>query len=351
MSGGVYGGDEVGALVFDPGHHSLRVGYGGEDCPKSEIPSIIGLSQDESTKSEAMEVDGANVTKKQNYHIDTGALHFAKKGMEVSTYLKDGMIENWDMLEQLLDYSFAKIIKSDSESHPVLFSEAPWNQKPRREKLCEIMFEKYNVPAFFLVKNAVLSAFANGRSTGIVLDSGATHTTAIPIHDGYVLQQGIVKSPIGGDFMTTQCRQFLGDKGVEVVPPYQIAAKEETKEDGDPAKWTKKPNLPEVTKSWHDYMVKEVVEDFKNTILQVSDMPYDEEVCSNIPQVTYEFPNGFRDEFGLERFKIPEALFDPQKIRVPNAHTMLSVPHVLTTSVGKNSLSEFDFDRPVMFLF
>ena len=24
MSGGVYGGDEVGALVFDPGHFSLR---------------------------------------------------------------------------------------------------------------------------------------------------------------------------------------------------------------------------------------------------------------------------------------------------------------------------------------
>ena len=25
------------------------------------------------------------------------------------------------------------------------------------------MFEKYNVPAFFLVKNAVLAAFANGE--------------------------------------------------------------------------------------------------------------------------------------------------------------------------------------------
>ena len=48
MSGGVYGGDEVGALVFDPGHFSLRVGYAGEDCPKSEIPSHVGTSIDES---------------------------------------------------------------------------------------------------------------------------------------------------------------------------------------------------------------------------------------------------------------------------------------------------------------
>lgn len=339
MSGGVYGGDEVGALVFDPGHFSLRVGYAGEDSPKSEVPSIVGISEDTTAsseaggvKSESMDVDSSNVSKKK-FHIDTGALHFAKKGMDVSTYIKDGMIENWEMFEQLLDYSYNKIIKSESEYHPVLFSEAPWNQKHRREKLTEIMFEKYNVPAFFLVKNAVLSAFANGRSTGLVVDSGATHTSAVPIHDGYVLQQAIVKSPLAGDFMTMQCKQFLEDQGVEIVPPYQVAGKEEVRE-GEPAKWTKKPNLPEVTKSWHNYMVKEVVQDFQSAVLQVSDSPYDEEYVSNIPQVSYEFPNGYHNEFGLERFKISESLFDPTKIRVPNANTMLSVAHVVTTSVG-----------------
>ena len=62
MSGGVYGGDEVGALVFDPGHFSFRVGYAGEDCPKSEIPSIVGISEastssDNEVKSENMEVN------------------------------------------------------------------------------------------------------------------------------------------------------------------------------------------------------------------------------------------------------------------------------------------------------
>jgi len=335
MSGGVYGGDEVGALVFDPGHFSIRVGYAGEDSPKSEIPSFVGLS--DAPKTEAMDVDGktmdtANI-KNKKYHIDTVALHYPKKGMDISTYIKDGMIENWETFEQIMDYSYDKIIKSESEQHPVLFSEAPWNQKHRREKLTEIMFEKYNVPAFFLVKNAVLAAFANGRSTGIVLDSGATHTSAVPIHEGYVLQQAIVKSPLAGDFLTMQCRQLLNDMQVEMVPPYLIAGKEEVK-DGDPAKWTKKKDLPEVTKSWHDYMSREVIQDFQHAVLQVSDTPYDEELVATIPQVTYEFPNGYRNEFGIDRFKIAEALFDPQKIRVPNANTMLSVAHVLTTSVG-----------------
>ena len=88
----------------------------------------------------------------------------------------------------MLDYSYKKLIQSESELHPVLFSECPWNKKDKREKITEIMFEKYNVPAFFLVKNAVLAAFANGKSTALVVDSGATHTSAIPVHDGYVLQ-------------------------------------------------------------------------------------------------------------------------------------------------------------------
>ena len=71
MSGGVYGGDEVGALVFDPGHFSMRVGYAGEDCPKSEIPSYVGTSLDENAvKGKILELF-LNVSKscqRSNYH-------------------------------------------------------------------------------------------------------------------------------------------------------------------------------------------------------------------------------------------------------------------------------------------
>lgn len=51
MSGTLYGGDEIGALVFDPGHHSLRVGYAQEDTPKAEIPAIVGVSPNDSSNA------------------------------------------------------------------------------------------------------------------------------------------------------------------------------------------------------------------------------------------------------------------------------------------------------------
>lgn len=53
---------------------------------------------------------------------------------------------------------------------------------------------------------ANLYRFANGRSTALVVDSGATHTTVTPVHEGYVLQGAIVRTPLGGDYITARCR-------------------------------------------------------------------------------------------------------------------------------------------------
>uniref|UniRef100_A0AAQ4R505 Actin-like 6A n=1 Tax=Gasterosteus aculeatus aculeatus TaxID=481459 RepID=A0AAQ4R505_GASAC len=293
MSGGVYGGDEVGALVFDIGSYTVRAGYAGEDCPKADFPTVIGVTIDREDGSTPMETDG-DKTKQSGttYYIDTNQLRVPRESMEVMSPLKNGM-----------------------------------------KKLTELMFEHYNIPAFFLCKSAVLSAFANGRSTGLVLDSGATHTTAIPVHDGYVLQQGIVKSPLAGDFMSMQCRELFQDLSVEIIPPYMIASKDGVRE-ASPASWKKKEKLPQVTRSWHNYMCNCVIQDFQASVLQVSDSPYDEQVAAQMPTVHYELPNGYNCDFGAERLKIPEGLFDPSNAKGLSGNTMLGVGHVVTTSVG-----------------
>jgi len=89
--------------------------------------------------------------------------------------------------------------------------------------------------------------------------------------------------------------------------------------EGLPAKWKKRDNLPEVHPSFHNMMVKEVMQDFAASVLQVSDSPYDDndEVISNMPTVSYEMPNGYNQHFGVERFRIPECLFNPAMIKVP----------------------------------
>lgn len=105
----LYGGDEIGALVFDLGHYSLRVGYAQEDTPKAEIPAIVGVGEDancNAAKIEPMEVDDKkpdnNITQSnKKYYIDTTTLHVPRKGVEVQTYMKDGMVDDWDYFEKV----------------------------------------------------------------------------------------------------------------------------------------------------------------------------------------------------------------------------------------------------------
>ncbi|XP_067898355.1 actin-like protein 6A isoform X1 [Heterodontus francisci] len=361
MSGGVYGGDEVGALVFDIGSYTVRAGYAGEDCPKADFPTAIGMLLERDDGSTPMEIEGdKGKPSGTTYFIDTNSLRVPRENMEVISPLKNGMIEDWDSFQAILDHTYKNHIKSEAGLHPVLMSEAPWNTRAKRERLTELMFEHYNIPAFFLCKTAVLTAFANGRSTGLVLDSGATHTTAIPVHDGYVLQQSIVKSPLAGDFISMQCRELFQELNVEIIPPYMIASKvnttrklvskpaemsilqsslalqsvQESVREGSPPNWKKKEKLPQVTRSWHNYMCNEVIQDFQASVLQVSDSSYDEQVAAQMPSVHYEFPNGYNCDFGAERLRIPEGLFDPSNVKGLSGNTMLGVSHVVTTSVG-----------------
>ncbi|XP_056642667.1 actin-like protein 6B [Diorhabda carinulata] len=328
MSGGMlYGGDEIGALVFDPGHHSLRVGYAQEDTPKAEIPAIVGVAPEEVKLEPEAKPDESNVSSNApnyKYYIDTTYLHSPRPNMELHSYMKEGMIEDWDLFEKIMDYSYSKIIQSESQFHPVLFSESPWNLRQKREKLTELMFEKYKVPAFFLVKNAALAAFANGRATALVVDSGATHTTAVPVLDGYVLNNAVVKSPLGGDLLVLRARELLENMGIDLTPTPLIASKEIVREKEKP-NYTKKKLTFQPTNSWITYMIKKTVQDFHQSVLQVSENSYDERSAANVPAVHYEFPSGYHQDFGSERFKIAEGLFE---------HAMLGAGYIAATSVG-----------------
>ncbi|GMR48193.1 hypothetical protein PMAYCL1PPCAC_18388, partial [Pristionchus mayeri] len=175
--------DEVGALVFDFGSHTVRAGYAGDEYPKLDIPSVVGVQENADLKDE----NGETIGKGRKTFIGTTKVTVPREECEMKTFMKDCMVEDWDLFENMLDHIYSHGLGAKSEFHPALFTEPAWNDRAKREKLCEIMFEKYKLPAFHLVKNAVLTAFANGRTHGLIVDSGATHTSAVPVFEGYCI--------------------------------------------------------------------------------------------------------------------------------------------------------------------
>ncbi|NXH37839.1 ACL6B protein, partial [Dicaeum eximium] len=202
-------------------------------------------------------------------------------------------VEDWECFQAILDHTYGKHVKSEPGLHPVLMSEAPWNTRAKREKLTELMFEHYNIPAFFLCKTAVLTAYPAARVTASPWVS--------------LCHLCIVKSPLAGDFISMQCRELFQELNIDIVPPYMIAAKvggasRQPIRAGGTARGS--------SHSW------EVIQDFQASVLQVSDSPYDEQVAAQMPTVHYEMPNGYNTDYGAERLRIPEGLFDPSNVKV-----------------------------------
>ncbi len=267
-------------VVLDIGQFSAKAGFAGEDMPSQVFFTIVGTP-----KYRQIDYEYAGVRKDDFYvgnEIQSIGLY------KVFYPINKGIIQDWLSFEKIIDYIFYNL-RVDPSLVNVLFAVHPLFPHSDLKKLFELFLEKYQCRAFYPVLDSMLTLYAGGFQTGLVVEIGDSLTRLTPIYKGYKLDHAIKHVDIGGRTLTRFMEKILGERGFATDSSIRR-------------------ELVRALKEKACFVSLDYKEDLKRV------EQYEKE---------YSLPDGSTISLARERFEVPELLFNPslelEEISLPEA--------------------------------
>ncbi|XP_076442211.1 actin-related protein 2-A-like [Babylonia areolata] len=265
-------------VVCDNGTGFVKCGYAGSNFPAHIFPSLVGRPVIRSSAKIG------NIELKDLMVGDEASQ--LRSMLEVNYPMDNGIVRNWEDMIHVYDHTFGKErLNVETHNSRILLTEPPMNPMKNREKMVEVMFEKYQFHSVHIAIQAVLTLYAQGLLTGVVVDSGDGVTHICPVYDGFSLPHLTRRLDIAGRDITKYLIKLLLLRGYA----FNHSADFETVR-----------------------MLKEKLCYTAYDIEQEQKLALETTVLVE----PYVLPDGRVIKVGGERFGAPEALFQPHLINV-----------------------------------
>ena len=268
--------DNKNIIVIDNGTNSIKCGFSGEKAPRSEFPNVVGK------RRQFCGMIGDNNILNQKF-IGRKFVDKQKSLRLLSSYpVENGMIVNYDAMEEVLDNIFNNELKVNPKEISVLCSQPINNPKSNREKLTQIMFETFEVAGFDLGIQPELCLYASGNLSGMSCDFGESFNYFVPVSDGKMIYSKNSKLPQGGKEVTLYLEKMLNKKGIDLSIKNDIKDLSKIKED----------------LCYIAYDLDKEIDRYNKGIIK---------------DIEYKMPDGQVINIGSERFLCPDILFVPSR--------------------------------------
>lgn len=216
------------------------------------------------------------------------------------------------------------------------------------------------IPIFDSGISLTIFRFASGKPTALVVDVGASNASITPVHDGLILKKGVVRSPLAGNFISSQLRALFSTSQppITLTPHYLITSKTPVDAGAPPqATYRAFPTATAPRQSFRWLQEDRILTEFKESVVQVWPGPgrlsalsqnggTNEEHAKTLPGRPFEMPDGWNQMFGVERYRVSEGLFDAKMALADPSHPAPSQSQTIPALI-QSSIAQVDVDiRP-----